>query len=73
MCKYCEDLRYIEPAKYIGMSGGDDPDWLKKAKQEKKFLEAVYDEHRHLTGFYVVNECPICGQALTPELYDEYE
>ena len=30
-CKFCTDLRNIEPASYISMAGGD-PDWLLDAK-----------------------------------------
>lgn len=72
MCKYCEDLRYIQPAKYVSLSGGEDPDWLKQAKQGKKFLESIH-EHGRLTGFYIVDTCPACGRALSSKLYDEYE
>lgn len=71
MCAYCEDLRYIEPAKYISVSGGPEPKLLTRAKRERKFLESIFENGR-LAGFYVIEDgkCPYCGKELVLDDYD---
>ena len=64
LCDFCTDLRTCEPARYVSTADGEDDDWLKKAKAEKKFLSPHYDEKGHLDGFYVIDHCPICGREL---------
>ena len=41
-CKFCTDLRNIEPASYISASGGD-PDWLIDAKKHKQMIYHYWD------------------------------
>lgn len=67
-CEFCNDLRNIEPAKYI--SGGDKKfqEWINKAKAEKKF---VYNVREDL--FIIVSSCPACGYEFTEEDYDSYD
>ena len=66
-CDFCTDLRNIEPAKYIG--GGNDKfkEWIKKAREQKKFILDLGDK------FAIVDECPMCGYEFTADDYDSYE
>jgi len=65
-CDFCNDLRNIEPAKYIG--GGDDDfkKWIAIARVEKKFIQHVPE------GLLKVTECPVCHHTFTDEDYDSY-
>ena len=65
-CDFCNDLRNIEPASYIG--GGDEEfkKWIEKAREEKKFILDLGDE------FAIVDKCPKCGYEFTEEDYDSY-
>lgn len=73
MCVWCEDLRNVEPAKYISFSSGEDPEWLQSAKKRKAFLHLQKDKDEII--FYEMVKCPYCGQQFegNEELYDEYD
>lgn len=69
-CNFCNDLRNIEPAKYIG--GGDDElkKFCKEADYEKKFIYHFRDgENMH---FVIIDKCPECEYEFTEEDYDSY-
>ena len=69
-CNFCNDLRNIEPAKYIG--GGDDElkAFIKEAKEKKQFiLHYPVDEG---TMFEIVTECPECGGRQNSRSPDRY-
>ena len=68
-CKFCTDLRNIEPASYISASGGD-PDWLLEAKKHKQFVYHYWDNGNQY--FVVVDKCPVCGHIFTEDDYDSY-
>ena len=65
-CKFCNDLRNIEPASDI--SGDDDnfKKWINKAIEKKKFILVLKDK------FVIVDKCPKCGYGFTEEDYDSY-
>ena len=68
-CKFCNDLRYIEPASYVGYSkdaSQEFKDFIDKAREEKKFL---YHPDKRIC---VVEKCPMCGYVFTEEDYDSY-
>lgn len=69
-CDFCNDLRNIEPASYIG--GGDDDfkAFIQNAKGNKKFVYH-YDVDEG-TMFEVIDKCPVCGHNFTEEDYDSY-
>ena len=70
-CDFCNDLRNIEPAKYIG--GGDEElkEFIRTASGNKEFVYhyRVYEG----TMFVVVDKCPVCGYEFTEEDYDSYD
>lgn len=72
MCDWCEDLRHIEPAKYISFTG-EDPKWLVEAKERKAFLSFVKEDDGSTTWYEII-KCPYCGQQFegNEELYDKY-
>lgn len=65
-CNFCNDLRNIEPAKYIG--GGDEEfkKWIETAKEHKKFILCLKNK------FMIIDNCPECGYEFTKEDYDSY-
>ena len=65
-CDFCNDLRNIEPAKYIG--GGDEEfkEWIEKEKKQKNFILDLGDK------FAIIDRCPECGYKFTEEDYDSY-
>lgn len=68
-CDFCNDLRYIEPASYVGCqddAGQELKDFINKAREEKKFLRH-YD-----SGIGIIEKCPKCGYVFTEEDYDSY-
>lgn len=69
-CEFCNDLRNIEPAKYIG--GGDDKlkQFIDKAKENKQFVYHYSTDDG--TVFEVIAKCPVCGYEFTEEDYDSY-
>jgi len=69
-CDFCNDLRNIEPAKYIG--GGDDElkKFIDKAKENKKFIYHYPMDDG--TMFEIVDKCLECGYEFTEEDYDSY-
>ena len=69
-CEYCNDLRYIEPAKYIG--GGDKElrEFIEKAKEKKQFVH--HYKKGNGTIFEIIDKCPNCGYEFTEEDYDSY-
>lgn len=68
-CKFCTDLRNIEPARYISCSDGD-PDWLIEAKKKKQFIYHYWEKGEEY--FIIVDKCPVCGHVFTEEEYDDY-
>ena len=69
-CCFCNDLRNIEPAKYIGGGNKETKEFLDKAKAEKKFIHH-YDING-VTVMEVTDKCPNCGYEFTEEDYDSY-
>lgn len=69
-CDFCNDLRNIEPAKYIG--GGDDElqEFIRNACEKKRFIHHYPVEDG--TMFEIILECPACGYIFTSEDYDSY-
>lgn len=70
-CDFCNDLRNIEPAKYIG--GGDEGlrEFIEKAMKDKRF---IYHYHKDDGIMFIVVECcPVCGYEFTEEDYDSYD
>lgn len=68
-CDYCSDLRYVMPAKMLGVSNYKDKEIVKmveKAKKEKDFIELTNEHIAVLIG------CPKCGHIFTEEDYDSY-
>lgn len=57
-CDFCNDLRNIEPAKYIG--GGDEEfkKWIKEARKKKKFILDLSDR------LVMIDKCPFVGMSL---------
>lgn len=69
-CIFCNDLRNIEPAKYID---GDDEglrNFLKEANNKKQFIYHFRDGEN--TVFVKIYKCPECGYEFTEEDYDSY-
>ena len=69
-CEFCNDLRNIEPAKYIGCSDKNLQEFIKEAEKEKKFIYHFKDENEAYLA--VVNKCPKCGYEFTEDDYDSY-
>ena len=69
-CDFCNDLRNIEPAKYIGCNDNEIKKLIDKAKEEKKFMCHYKTEEG--TYFWIVDKCPVCGYEFTEEDYDSY-
>lgn len=70
-CDYCNDLRNVEPAKYIG--GGDEElkAFIAKARENKKFI-SITRQRNGVVFFEIVDKCPMCGHEFTEEDYDSY-
>lgn len=71
-CNFCNDLRNIQPAKYIGLNPKEDYseevlNFFKRTKENKSFLLFTPD------NIYVINKCPECGYEFTEEDYDSYD
>ena len=69
-CKFCNDLRNIEPAKYIGGGDEDLQKFLKEAANNKQFIYH-FTEGKDMV-FAIVDKCPECGYEFTEEDYDSY-
>ena len=65
-CDFCTDLRNIEPAKYIGGGDNEFKEWIRKAREQKKFILDLEDE------FVIVDKCPVCGYEFIEADYDSY-
>lgn len=69
MCDFCEDLRNIEPASYIGGGDAEFQNWIAEMRKKKAFiLYRITDNGVELTA---VEKCPVCGHVFTEEEYDE--
>lgn len=67
---FCNDLRNIEPAKYIGSDDEELQKFCKEADNKKKFIYHYKDgEH---TIFVIIDKCPNCEYEFTEEDYDSY-
>ena len=71
-CNFCNDLRNIQPAKYVALATDDVGDdefrkVLNKAKEEKSFL--LFKNN----AVYIVDKCPFCGYKFTEEDYNSYD
>ena len=66
-CEFCNDLRNIEPAKYIDSGDEEFKEWIKKAREQKKFVLELED------SFTIIDKCPECGYEFTEEDYDSYD
>lgn len=69
MCEWCEDLRNVQPARYIGTDEPELKAWLEQRDKEKQFVYIYHKEN----CFYVVTECPYCHHVFTAEDYDSYD
>ena len=69
-CDFCNDMRNIEPASYIGDGDDEFKAFIKNAKNNKKFVYH-YDVDEG-TMFEVVDKCHMCGYKFTEEDYDSY-
>ena len=65
-CNFCNDLRHIEPAKYLGGGDKEFKKWIAKAREQKKFILDLRDE------FVIIDSCPECGYKFTDADYDSY-
>ena len=67
-CDFCNDLRNVEPASYIG--GGDEEfrKWIEEARKKKQFLLDLGNGE-----FSIIDKCPKCGYIFTEEDYDYYD
>lgn len=66
-CDYCNDLRNIEPAKYVAVRGDDELEAaIQEARNNKQFI--LHDED----GIWLVEGCHVCGHIFTEEDYDSY-
>ena len=74
-CEYCNDLRHISPAKYIGVDNlpkyDDARIFIEDAANNKKFIWATFDENDDRI-FVIVDKCPLCGYEFDEEDYDSY-
>ena len=70
MCDFCNDLRNIEPASYLGGGDAEFQEWIKEKRKKKAFImyHNIDDEFVELI---VVEKCPVCGHVFTEEEYDE--
>lgn len=74
-CEYCNDLRHISPAKYIGVDNLPKDDeariFIEEATKKKQFIWDTFDENdAHI--FVIVDKCPLCGYEFDEEDYDNY-
>ena len=65
-CDFCNDLRNIQPAKYIDSDNVHFQKWIKPAREQKKFILDLGDL------LEIIDECPKCGYKFTEEDYDSY-
>lgn len=71
-CKWCNDLRNIEPAKYISIEDKEKGKIIEQLDKEKRFVRITHNED--LTwNLEVMIGCPKCGYIFTEEDYDSYE
>ena len=70
-CDYCNDLRNIEPAKYIGGGNKKLKNFITKAHNNKKFI-SITRQRNGVVFFEIVDKCPMCGHEFTEEDYDNY-
>ena len=66
-CDFCNDLRNIQPAKYIGGEDEEFEKWIEKAREAKQFILVMDD------GFYIIDKCPVCKYVFTEDDYDSYK
>lgn len=69
-CDYCNDLRHVEPAKYIGGCDKELKVFITKARENKKFISIKRNDEGVL--FEIVDKCPMCRHEFTEEDYDNY-
>lgn len=70
-CDFCDDLRNIEPANYIGGGDAEIQKFLNKAKEKKQFIWHYHTDDG--ITLVIVDKCPVCGRKFTPKDYDEYD
>lgn len=75
-CKFCNDLRNIQPAKYIALANEEKREFnaddelrkfIDEAKENKKFL--LFEKNK----IFIVDKCPVCGYVFDEEDYDSYD
>jgi len=74
-CEWCNDLRNIEPANFIGLGDGaseKSKQILEDAIKNKNFITHFHDEEGNF-WVGVVDKCPVCGYEFTEEDYDSYQ
>ena len=74
-CEYCNDLRFISPAKYIGVSNLPKDDetriFVEEAAKNKKFICDTFNKDGNHV-LIIVDKCPVCGYEFNEEDYDSY-
>ena len=74
-CEYCNDLRFISPAKYIGVSNLPKDDetriFVEEAAKNKKFISDTFNKDGNHV-LIIVDKCPVCGYEFNEEDYDSY-
>ncbi len=70
-CDWCNDLRNIEPAKYIDIYDEEAKQWLVEQDKLKHFIyiDRSNPETIHMIALL---ECSRCGHVFTREDYDSY-
>ena len=69
-CDYCNDLKHVEPANYIGSGDKELKVFIAKARENKKFISIKRNDEG--VFFEIVDKCPMCGHEFTEEDYDSY-
>lgn len=65
-CEFCTDLRYVTPAKLIDSDSVRFQEWIKPAREQKKFILVLGD------SLEIIDKCPKCGYEFTENDYDNY-
>ena len=70
-CDYCNDLRCIEPAKYVWCDDEETQAQILEARDNKQFIGHFYEDGLPSEDYIMIG-CPECGYVFTEEDYDSY-